>query len=44
MKPVKNSVVSIRLTQDEHQRIKQIATTQNTTPSKIIRQQITRLK
>jgi len=44
MKPSKDSVITIRLTSEQHQRVKEVATQRNSTPSKLIREQLTRLK
>jgi predicted DNA-binding protein len=44
MKTTKDSIVTIRLTSEQHQRVKEVATLRNTTTSKVIREQITRLK
>jgi len=44
MKASKDSIITIRLTTEQHQRVKQVAIQRNSTPSKIIREQLTRLK
>lgn len=44
MKTTKDSIVTIRLTSQQHQRVKEIAIQRNSTPSKVIREQLTRLK
>jgi predicted transcriptional regulator len=44
MKNSKNSVLTIRLTNEQHQRVKEVATQRNLTPSKLVREQLTRLK
>ena len=44
MKVLKNSILTIRLSTEQHQRIKEISAQRNTTPSKLVREQLTRLK
>jgi predicted DNA-binding protein len=43
MKPSKDTVITVRLTSEQRQRVKDIATSRSTTISKVIREQITRL-
>ncbi len=44
MKPVKNVLVTIRLTDDQYQHLKDVATSKQTTMSKLIREKLIRLK
>jgi predicted transcriptional regulator len=44
MKPSKDTVITVRLTSEQHQRVKEVAIQRNSTPSKVIREQLTRLK